>query len=195
MKNIAINDQPVSVQLNIPDGVFTPCADMEIRALSALGMMFHDQDAVKTILAAGDRTIYEIRYYPFVTSSSDMALGTTIIMPGKVGDEYHMTKGHFHERSDQPEVYHCVQGEGFLQMMSMDGEYHAAAWKPGTITHIPPQFAHRVVNTGSLPLVFVAVFHLAAGHIYGPIIERGFKYQIVEKEGRPVQVLNPKWAA
>src|SRR5512145_3029507 len=113
MKNVPVNDQPVSVQLNIPDGVFTPCIDMETRQLSALGMMFHDQEAVQKIIADGDRTIYEIRYYPFVTSSSDMALGTTVILPGKVGDEYHMTKGHFHERGDQPEVYHCVQGEGF----------------------------------------------------------------------------------
>jgi glucose-6-phosphate isomerase len=105
-----------------------------------------------------------------------------------------MTKGHFHEANNQPEIYHCVQGEGFLQMMTLEGEYVSVPWKTDTITHIPPQFAHRVVNTGNIPLVFVASFHVAAGHIYGPIESKGFKYIIVEKDGKPVEMLSPKWA-
>jgi len=156
--------------------------------------MFSDKAAIEDILRRGDRLVYEIRYYPFFTSNSDMALGTTIIFPGKVGNEYHMTKGHFHEREDQPEVYHCVQGEGVLQMMTREGEYVSAPWKADTITHIPPQYAHRVVNTGTFPLVFVAVFHVAAGHEYGPIEQRGFRYKVVEKDGKMAEVSNPRWA-
>jgi glucose-6-phosphate isomerase len=78
-------------------------------------------------------------------------------------------------------------------MMTLEGEYVAACWEPGTITHIPPQFAHRVVNTGSTPLVFVAVFHVAAGHVYGPIEERGFRCLIVEQDGKATQIPNPRW--
>ena len=194
MKTVPINDQPVSVQLSITDGSFTPCIETDLRKVSDLSKMFFDQSAVNEIIHSGDRLVYQIRYYPFITRNSDMALGTTMILPGKVGSEYHMTKGHFHEALNQPEIYHCVQGEGFLQMMTLEGDYVSAPWTVDTITHIPPNFAHRVVNTGSIPLVFVASFHLAAGHVYGPIESKGFKYIIVEKDGRPVEMLSPKWA-
>ena len=193
MKDVQVYDQPISVQLNPADGHFTPCNELVIRKVSDLHMMFYDKAAVEENIRLGDHVVYEIRHHPFITSNSDMALGTSTIFPGKVGDEYHMTKGHFHERSDQPEIYHCIRGEGVLQMMTRDGEYVAAPWKPDTITHIPPQYAHRVVNTGSEPLVFVSVFHIAAGHEYGFIESRGFKYRIVERHGKPVEELNPSW--
>jgi glucose-6-phosphate isomerase len=194
MKTIPVNDQPISVQFDIDSGDFNPFVHKELRKVSDLSLMFRDQEAVAKITSHGDRTVYEIRYHPFQTSNSDMALGTTVIMPGMVGNEYHMTKGHFHETDNQPEVYHCIKGNGYLLMMNRDGEFHSTPWKPGTITHIPPQFAHRVINIGDVPLIFIAVFHLAAGHDYGMIVERGFKYLMVEKDGQPVQILNPKWA-
>jgi glucose-6-phosphate isomerase len=194
MNTIPINDYPVSIQINLSTGEFNPCMELQDRKLSSLSKMFYDQKAVEEIIKAGDRLVYQIRYYPFITSKSDMALGTTMILPGTIGGEYHMTKGHFHEADNQPEIYHCVTGEGALQMMDINGEYHCAHWTQGTITHIPPQYAHRVINTGKTPLVFVASFHVAAGHVYGPIESKGFKYLWIEKDGKPTEVLSPKWA-
>ena len=192
MKEVVINDLPVTVQLDISTGDFVPCTEKVVRNVSDLALMFSDQETVRQIVSMGDKLVYVIRYYPFFTSKSDMALGTTAILPGKVGDEYHMTKGHFHARDDQPEIYYCVQGEGFLQMESRDGDYHAVPWKAGTITHIPPQYAHRVINTGRTTLVFVASFHVAAGHEYELIEARGFKNIIVQLEGKAVEVPNPR---
>jgi glucose-6-phosphate isomerase, archaeal len=193
MKLGSIYNKPISVQLDPRDGSFEPCPENEQRMVSHLSMMFSDQQAVETILKSGDRLVYEIRYYPFLTGKSDMVLGTTMILPGKVGNEYHMTKGHFHEVDNQPEIYHCVQGEGILQMMTLEGDYISAHWIKDTITHIPPQYAHRVINTGSTPLIYVASFHVAAGHNYGPIIDKGFKYIVVEQNGVPFELLNPRW--
>jgi glucose-6-phosphate isomerase, archaeal len=192
MKQVEIFNQPVSVQLDPTSGKFSPCLEFVERKVSDLRVMFADQRAVQEILEGGDRIVYEIRYYPFITSNSDMALGTTTIFPGTVGNEYHMTKGHFHAREDQPEIYHCVQGQGFLQMETRAGDYQVTPWKPGTITHIPPQYAHRVVNTGKEPLVFVATFHIAAGHDYAAIEQRGFANIFIERDGYPVQVANPR---
>jgi glucose-6-phosphate isomerase len=151
-------------------------------------MMFSDKEAVEQEIALGDRVVYEIRYYPFKTSCSDMGLGVTRIFPGKVGDEYHMTKGHFHAAGDQPEIYFCVRGNGYLLMQTAEGDFQAEHWKPGVITHIPPMWAHRVVNTGDDILFFVASYHLAAGHDYAPIEEHGFAKLVVEREGKPVLV-------
>jgi glucose-6-phosphate isomerase len=193
MKTWPINDNPVSIEIDLTTGIFSPCLEYEPRCLSKLANMFHDRDAVDQSLETGDPLIYEIRYYPFITRNSDMVLGTSRIHPGKIGDEYYMTKGHFHETDNQPEIYHCVQGSGYLIMMNQEGEFHSIPWKAGTITHIPPQYAHRVINTGSTPLVFVSSFHVAAGHDYGMIEEKGFKYLILERDGAPAEVLNPKW--
>ena len=168
------NDYPISVQFDFASGAFEPVKTRDDRKLSDLQMMFHDKTRVNRILADADPLIYEIWYHPFETSKSDMALGVTRLLPGKIGDEYHMTKGHIHERDDQPEIYFCVKGEGYLLLQTLDGEFRAEPWRAGTISHIPPMWAHRVVNTGDELLVFVASFHLSAGHDYGSNHRQGF---------------------
>jgi glucose-6-phosphate isomerase len=183
-------DYPISVQFDFEKGEFSPKEKVVARKVSDLSMMFHDKEAVKKAVDGGDPLVYEIFYYGFRTSVSDMALGTTRIQPGKVGGEYHMTKGHFHEGQDQPEIYFCLKGEGYLLLETRDGDFQAEKWTPGTISHIPPQWAHRVVNTGEGPLVFVSSYHLSAGHDYDLISEQGMKKRLVEKDGKPVFVEN-----
>jgi glucose-6-phosphate isomerase len=53
-------------------------------------------------------------------------------------------------------------------------------------------WAHRAVNTGNDTLVFVASYHLAAGHDYEPVIRRGFAQVVVERDGKPVLMPNPR---
>lgn len=186
------NDYPISVHFDPTTGEFEPCKQLVHRNVSDLKKMFYDQQVVADILANGDKPVYDIRYYPFITSKSDMALGVTTIFPGKVGDEYHMTKGHIHEADDQPEIYYCVRGKGYLLLDTLKGEFRAAPWEPGVITHIPPMWAHRVVNTGSEPLVFVASYHIAAGHLYDEVERIGFEQVVVERDGQPAIIPNPK---
>ncbi len=185
------NDYPISVKFDAQTGLFNPCKQEVMRRVSDLKKMFYDQQAVQYELAHGDKLIYEIRYHPFVTSKSDMALGVTRIFPGKVGDEYHMTKGHIHERDDQPEIYYCVQGSGYLLLDTLDGEFRSEPWEPGVITHIPPMWAHRVVNTGSDLLVFVASYNIRAGHLYDQVEQQGFAQVVVERDGKPVLMPRP----
>ena len=192
MEPTHISDLPTSVLFDFASGAFEPFLQYTQRKVSDLHEMFADQQAVAEIMQNGDRLVYDIRYHPFRTSNSDMALGVTRIQPGTIGGEYHMTKGHFHEREDQPEIYFCVHGTGYLLMETRDGQFQAAPWKPGAITHIPGMWAHRVVNTGSDELFFVASYHLAAGHIYAPVVERGFAQIVVEQNGQPVFLPNPR---
>jgi len=187
------NDYPISVQFDFASGAIHPVKLRDDRKLSDLQMMFHDKSAVNDILTDTDPLVYEIWYHPFETSKSDMALGVTRLLPGKIGDEYYMTKGHIHERDDQPEIYFCIQGEGFLLLQTIAGEFRAEPWTAGTISHIPPMWAHRVVNTGDDMLVFVASYHLSAGHDYGPIIEKGFRKLLLERDGKPTFVESQRW--
>jgi glucose-6-phosphate isomerase len=192
MEKTEIYDLPISVHLDFKTGAYEPYRTFQERRLSDLAQMFYDQVTVKKLVATENPLIYDIRYHPFITSASDMALGVTRILPGKIGDEYHMTKGHFHESLDQPEIYFCVHGEGFLLMETAEGDFQVAPWSPGTITHIPPNYAHRVVNTGKDVLFFVASYHISAGHTYDLVTQRGFSQVVVEREGRPVFIDNPR---
>ncbi len=186
------NNQPTAVQFDILTGQIEPCTVYDPRHVSHLAEMFFDQAAVQKSIADGDPLVYEIRHTHFITRNSDMALGVSTIFPGTVGGEYYMTKGHVHERDDQPEIYYCVRGNGLLLLDDLNGDFQAVPFQTGTIVHIPPQYAHRVVNTGADLLVFVSAFHLAAGHNYAPVKEKGFAYRICEVGGQPTLVQNGK---
>lgn len=186
------NNRPTSVQFDIQTGQIEPFSVFDPRHVSDLADSFCDAAAVQRAVESGDPLVYEIRHTQFITDNTDMAVGVSTIQPGKVGDEYYMTKGHVHERSDQAEIYYCVRGSGLLLMDDLLGDFEAAPFQAGSIVHIPPQYAHRVVNTGSDLLIFVSAFHVAAGHVYGLVKEKGFKYLVVEKDGQAVLLKNPK---
>ncbi len=188
--NLLKEDYPFSVQFDFEKGEFSPYQKKAERKLSDLSMMFHAKEIVNREIEKDNPLIYEIFYYGFLTSISDMALGVTRIHPGTVGGEYYMTKGHYHEAHDQPEIYFCVKGDGYLLLETRKGEFRVEKWTRGTISHIPPMWAHRVVNIGNEPLVFVASYHLAAGHEYEPIVNRGFLKRVFEENGKAVFVLN-----
>lgn len=190
-----VSNVPTSVQIDLQNGEMSPHTVLDHRHVSHLAEAFSDSAAVAKAVRQGDPLVYTIFHQAFVTDKTDMAMGMSVILAGKIGGEYFMTKGHVHERDDQAEIYYCVQGEGFLLMDDLQGDFQAMSFNAGTAVHIPPQYAHRVVNTGKTPLIFVSAFHLAAGHAYQPVSERGFARIIVEVDGKPVLVPNPRSVA
>ena len=109
----------------------------------------------------------------------------TVIHPGTVGDEYFMTKGHFHSLRDTGEVYLGLGGSGYLLLMTEDGGQSAVPMERGTLAYVPPYWAHRTVNTGDEPFVFFAVYPGQAGHDYGTIETTGFPQRIVRTPAGP----------
>ena len=55
----------------------------------------------------------------------------------------------------------------------------------GTVHYIPGKVAHRVVNTGNEPLVFLASWPSDAGHDYGSIRTSGFSRRMVLRDRKP----------
>ena len=51
-----------------------------------------------------------------------MITGVTRMSPGKVANEYFMTRGHIHAVSDRPELYFGLKGRGLMVMESADGQ-------------------------------------------------------------------------
>lgn len=184
---------PSTVALDHGTGGIRPCISKDVRRVSDLAMMFGDQDAVAREIESGDKMVYQVQYHPFITPESDLALGVSRIVPGTVGDEYHMTKGHYHVKPHAAEIYHCLRGTGFLLLQERGGGFEAVPWSPGTITHFSADWAHRVVNTGDEDLVFAASYHFNGGLDYKPIVDRGFRKRVVARRGTPQLVDDPRW--
>jgi len=114
----------------------------------------------------GDRVVYEFAQVAPYSESGNLAFGVARIYPGRVGREFHMTRGHFHARQGAAEVYFCLAGEGVLLCQRPEQEPEALPMRPGRIGYVPPGWAHRVINTGRDDLVFLAVVDASAGHDY-----------------------------
>jgi glucose-6-phosphate isomerase len=120
--------------------------------------------------------------------------GLSIVHPGKVGAEYFMTKGHFHTVLNTAEVYYCLRGEGFMVMETNEGEWSVEPLRPQVVLYVPPCWAHRSVNTSPVEdLVTFFVYPGNAGHDYGSIEKQGYRKLVVEKDGAPAIVDNPRW--
>jgi len=164
------------------------------RKLSKMEGMYYDSEAFDKALAASDTLVYEFYDMGVPDSEKEVAYGTSITYPGKVGDEYYMTKGHFHTVLDTAEVYYCLRGQGYMLMESPEGDWEAVALTAGKAVYVPGRYAHRSINiSDSEPLVTFYAFPGHAGHDYGTIETKGFRKLIVERNGKPEIIDNPKW--
>lgn len=164
------------------------------RTLSKMKGMFHDQAAYEAQLAKGDTLLYEFYDMGVPDSEKDVAYGTSITYPGKVGDEYHMTKGHFHTVIDTAEVYYCLRGHGYMMMETPEGKTEWLEFLPGKAVYVPGRWAHRSINVHPTePLVTFFAFPGNAGHDYGTIESKGFRKLMVERDGKPTVIDNPRW--
>ncbi len=153
----------------------------------------HDLKAVfsdRVALAAMDpaRVVYRVRWWAPVEPGTEGGLwwGVTVLEPGKVGDEYFMTHGHFHSNRSRAEYYGTVSGNGMLVEMTPDRRTWAEVMAPGSLHYVRGENAHRISNTGNSSLVVWACWPSDAGYDYASIAQRGFGARLVESDGRPV---------
>lgn len=185
-------DKSFCVDFDIPSG-FSKTAETTKRRLSQMRGMFWDEKAVSDILEREDPVIYEFHELGCPERPGDLAFGTTILYPGKIGEEYYFTKGHFHRILDTAEVYYILDGDGYMVMENPEGDCMEMELSKGKAVYVPRRYAHRTVNTGNKPLVFFYTFAADAGHDYGTIERKGYRRLIVEKNGGPEVIENPRW--
>lgn len=163
------------------------------RYLSKMKDMFFDVAEAEKTIQKNDVKVYDFTELGFDEVEQDLLFGTSIVYPGKVGNEYFMTKGHFHTKLDLAEVYYCLSGHGYMLMETPEGEWEAKELTPGVVVYVPGRWAHRSINVGTEPLVTFFVFRADAGHDYGTIETKGYRKLIVEENGAPAIIDNPKW--
>jgi glucose-6-phosphate isomerase len=184
---------PFVIDFNLLNGK-SPTRESTKRHLSKMKGMYADDIAFQQLVSEGDPLLYEFYELELPASSGELLFGTSIVYPGKIGNEYYMTKGHFHTILETAEVYYCLSGEGILLMENPEGEWDTQEMKPGSAVYVPPRYAHRSINTGNVPLVMFFVFRADAGHDYGTIETKGYRKLVVEQDGQVAIVDNPKWS-
>lgn len=185
---------PFTFDVSIADAILSEYDNHIERRLSAMKGQFLDADAFQAMLADDDALLYEVYEIKRPEIAGELLNGLSIVHPGKVGDEYYMTKGHFHTVLETSEVYYCLKGEGVMVMETPEGEWAVEPLRPNSVLYVPPRWAHRSVNTSlTEDLVTFFVYPGDAGHDYGTIETQGFRKLVVERNGSPAIVDNPRW--
>lgn len=190
-------DKPYTFTIDSFDGRPSRHSTYSRRYLSSMRSQFADDTAYAALLErAGDVVLYEVYELPRPAVAGEILHGVSILHPGKVGEEYFMTKGHFHTELETAEVYHCVAGQGMMVMETPEGDWAVEALQPGVVLYVPPRWAHRSVNTGrDADLITLFAYPGNAGHDYGTIERQGFRKLVVEAGGQPRVMDNQGWLA
>lgn len=187
---------PFTFDVSIADARLSEYDNHIERRLSSMRGQFLDQEAYNAMLEQEDSLLYEVYEIKRPEVSGELLHGLSVVHPGKVGDEYYMTKGHFHTVLETAEVYYCLKGEGVMVMETPEGEWAVEPLRPNSVLYVPPRWAHRSVNTSlTEDLVTFFVYPGHAGHDYGTIETQGFRKLVVERDGKMAIVDNPRWLA
>ena len=186
-------DLPFSFTIPLP-AVIPSRVDNHIkRTLSALNGQFLDEASFNKMLTEEDKLIYEVYEIKRPEIEGEILMGISIVHPGKVGNEFFMTKGHFHSVLETSEIYYTLKGEGYMVMETPEGETSVEPLSPGKVLYVPPRWAHRSVCTSRQEdLVTFFASPANAGHDYGTIEKTGFRKLVVDGEKGPEIIDNPR---
>lgn len=158
--------------------------------------LYADDDAFAEMWPQwADRPVYDVAEFRPREISGDLIFGLTRMVPGKVGDEFFMTRGHIHQNAGRPEVYYGQRGCGVMLLESPEGVVRTVPIAPMTACYVPPFWIHRSVNVGADDLLMLFCYPADAGHDYA-IIERsgGMRVRIVDDgRGGWRESANPAW--
>ena len=187
-------DRPFTYEFNLSHPFPSRYDQHILRNLSDLNGQFNDLVAYERSLKTENTLVYEVFENSRPEAVGELSHGISIVHPGKVSDEYFMTKGHFHDDLNSAEVYYCLNGEGRLVMETPEGDWAVETFQPGRVIYVPPRWAHRSVNTSpDQDLVMFFIYPSHAGHDYHTIEQQGFRKLIVEIDGQVQVIDNPRW--
>jgi glucose-6-phosphate isomerase, archaeal len=151
-----------------------------VRHLSDLTDVFCDGAAFATALQVDNPIVYTVSSLDRTAGEGELHCGLGMILPGRIGNEYFLTRGHLHAWRPAAEYYIGLSGTGIMLLEGADGS--DARWcelLPHTVVHVPGNTAHRTINTGDTPLTYLGVYSAEAGHDYTSIAGRNFRQVVV----------------
>jgi glucose-6-phosphate isomerase len=190
--------EPRSFDIDLQTGLMGGTDTRYQKFLKDLGGLYADTLAFNALAERqGEDVVYEVTDHRPNSNPGDLITGVTRMSPGKVGDEFFMTRGHIHAAIDRPELYYGLKGHGLMLMESPSGDTRVVEVKANTACYVPPRWIHRSVNLGSDDFVMLFCYPADSGQDYA-IIEQsnGMKLRIVDDgQGSWRSVPNPLYKA
>ncbi len=163
------------------------------RKLSQLEGCYADSPAFKAALERLDAVIYSVSSLELGGGDGDLHIGLGMVMPGKIGAEYHLTRGHLHSWREAAEIYIGLSGSGMMLLEGEDGTDAAVPLEANAIVYVPGHTAHRTVNTGLEPLTYLGIYPAKAGHDYAAIAQSNFRQVVIEQGGKATVMRRKDW--
>lgn len=120
-----------------------------------------------------ERLVYHVDEQKYQDGPGALIVGTSTMLPGRVGDEFAVTRGHLHAQSDRAELYYCLAGRGVMLLETVDGESKAIELTPGKAVNVPGEWLHRSINVGDAPFTTLFCYAADAGQDYAIIADAG----------------------
>ena len=182
--------EPARCTLRIDDGHLEGATGRYEKRLSELAGLYADEAAFNAALAdGGDRLVYAVEDFRPSSRDGDMIFGVTRMVPGKIGREYFVTRGHIHAQSDRPELYYGQKGRGLMLMESPEGEVRVLDIETNSACYVPPFWIHRSINIGDEDLVMLFAYPADSGQDYDVIAKSGGMRKRVFDDGKGGWVL------
>jgi len=187
--------RPADPATLIPDalaGTLAGGSERYEKRLADLAGLYRDGAAFDEALAADSgEPVYWVESSTPDEGRGALTIGVSALKPGRIGDEYAMTRGHLHAQSEFAELYYGVAGSGVMLLESVDGRSEAMPITPGVAVHVPGGWVHRSVNVGDDLLVTLFAYATEAGQDYGIIERAGGMQQLVVDDGAGGWVTRP----
>lgn len=155
------------------------------KRLGDMAGVYRDADAYAAEVAerGADAVVYTVEEHRNVADDGALIIGTSTLLPGRVGEEFAVTRGHLHARANRAELYHCLSGRGVMLLETVEGRTEAVPLKAGEAVHVPGYWVHRSVNTGEEPFVTLFCYPADAGQDYELIQGAGGMASLVVADG------------
>lgn len=170
-------------------------------------------EKMRDVLMHPDASMAPPVHYYMIRGGTDMR-NITVWEPGTVDGEYIKTYGHYHI-GQLDETYWILLGDGVVlqQKLVSDAaqmqpdrveEFRAIVVKAGDSVYMPPGYGHLVANIGKTYLVTADDSPVnfgdkdpvsMPGHADYEMVKvmHGFAYYIVERNGTPALIKNPRY--
>jgi glucose-6-phosphate isomerase len=175
---------PAGLTVDARSGVMTGATGRYEKRLRDLDGVFQDGAAFTAALERDpDELVYEVYEHRVSERTGELIFGTSVLLPGRIGREFHVTRGHLHRLADRSEIYTCLRGHGVMLMETLDGETAAVELLPGRTAYVPGHWIHRSVNVGAEPLVTLFCYPADSGQDYDVIAAAGGMRELVVDDG------------
>jgi len=175
---------PIRLKPDVLLGTLVGGTNRYEKRLAELAGIYRNTKAFDAALAAGDgEPVYWVESSIPDEEPGALTVGVSVLLPGRVGDEFAMTRGHIHANHSAAELYYGLAGRGVMLMETIDGRCSAIEITPGVVVHVPGHWIHRSVNVGVEPFTTLFCYPTDAGQDYGIIGDAGGMAKLVVAEG------------